>query len=417
MATTSSRQSQLVAEINTADQPTNRASARQRQQRRVRLVTAGAFVVMLAAWFYGYAQSGADLLSHVPNVLPGAKRVELQGKLYIGYAANGSPDQVVGYAGSSESIGYAGPIELLVGVDLNGTIVGVEVVKHRETPSFFRQLKEQTFFEQLLGLGYRDAIRIGTDLDGVGGATISAEAVAAAVRDQARSLAAGPIGAELPPSSEPIKFGAPEVLLIGLYVAGYFGHRSRNRGAKVWIRRISLIAGAVGLGFIFNKPLTLANVISLISGYWPDWHSNLYWFLLLGGILFVTSAQGKNPYCTWFCPFGAIQEALGRIGGAKLYRPRALHTRLQWLQRGLAFGAMTLGLALRQPGAVSYEPFGTLFDFTGSTPQWILLALVALASLLITRPFCNYLCPLMPIVDYIGELRRWATNILNKVRR
>lgn len=407
----------VVAEINAPRPDSPRVAARQREQRRTRIVTAVAFLVLVAAWFYGYLQSSSNLLPRVPNVLPGATRVEHQGGIYVGYSGNPEPNEVVGYAGTSKSIGYAGPIELLVGVDPAGTIVGVEVVKHRETPSFFRLLKEEQFFEQLLGLSYIDPLRIGQDLDGVGGATISAEAVAAAVREQARALASGPIGADLPRSNEPIRFGMPEVLLIGLYVAGYFGHRSRSRNAKVWIRRITLIAGAIGLGFLFNKPLTIANFISLISGYWPDWHTNLYWFLLLGGILFVTSAQGKNPYCTWFCPFGAIQEGLGRIGGAKLYRPCAWHTRLQWLQRGLAFGAVAVGLALRQPGAVSYEPFGTIFDFTGSTPQWILLALVVLASLPIARPFCNYLCPISPIVDYIGEVRRWAKNLADKVRR
>lgn len=417
MATTSSKSGQLVAEINIQPPVNDRAAARQRQLRRVRIVTAAAFLVLVGAWFYGYSQSSSDLLPLIPNVLPGATRVELQGGVYAGYTGSPEPNMLVGYAGTSESIGYAGPIELLVGVDPAGSIIGLEVIEHRETPSFFQLLGEQQFFQQMLGLDYSTPMRIGQDLDGVGGATISAEAVAAAVREQARSLASGSIGATLPPANEPVKFGAPEVLLIGLFAAGYFGHRSRNRNAKLWIRRISLFAGAIGLGFVFNKPLTIANFISLISGYWPDWHSNLYWFLLLGGILFVTSAQGKNPYCSWFCPFGAIQEGLARIGGAKLYRPREWHSRLQWLQRGLAFGAITLGLAFRQPGAVSYEPFGTLFDFTGSTPQWILLALIVLASLVVARPFCNYLCPLSPIVDYIGEVRRWVSNIVERVRR
>jgi polyferredoxin len=65
-------------------------------------------------------------------------------------------------------------------------------------------------------------------------------------------------------------------------------------------------------------------------------------------------------------------------------------------------------LAFRQPAAASYEPFGTLFDLTGSWPQWVLLVLVLLASLVIHRPFCNYLCPLDPVVGYIGEIRRWV---------
>jgi polyferredoxin len=176
-----------------------------------------------------------------------------------------------------------------------------------------------------------------------------------------------------------------------------------------------LATGVIILGFIYNKPLTVANFVSLLSGYWPDWHTNLYWFLLLGGLLFVTTAQGKNPYCSWFCPFGAVQEGLAKISGAKLYRPRSLHYPLKWAQRGLAYAAILLGLALRQPGGVSYEPFGTLFDFTGTGPQWVLLVLVLLTSFLIYRPFCTFLCPMDPIVDYIGESRRIVQSGWRKV--
>ncbi len=204
---------------------------------------------------------------------------------------------------------------------------------------------------------------------------------------------------------------------MGLFVSGYVGHRARNGKTKKWIRRGTLVTGAIVLGFMYNKPLTIANVVSLLAGYWPTWYNHLYWFLLLGGILFVTSAQGKNPYCSWFCPFAAVQEGLGQLGGAKLVRPRRLRHILTWVHRGLAFAAVALGLAFRQPGVVSYEPFGTLFDFTGTWPQWILLALVLVGSLVMYRPFCTYLCPLRPVVDYIGEIRRWGQRLWRKASR
>ncbi len=204
----------------------------------------------------------------------------------------------------------------------------------------------------------------------------------------------------------------PEVVLIALFVVSFFLHRlKRKPQIKKYGRWAILLTGLVVLGFVLNKPFTLANVITLLSGYWPDWHNNLYWFLLLGGILTVTLIQGKNPYCSWFCPFGAAQELLGSLTGAKLYQPRAIYNKLRWLQRTLSFAAIVLGLALRQPGAASYEPFGTLFDLKGSGPQWLLLALILFGSLIVYRPFCNYLCPLDPVVDYIGEVRRLGKSL------
>jgi polyferredoxin len=198
----------------------------------------------------------------------------------------------------------------------------------------------------------------------------------------------------------------PEAVLILLYAAGYFGHRLRQRAWKQRVRWLTLLTGLVVLGFLYTMPLTISQVVSLLSGYWPDWHTNLYWYLLIGGILFVTTVDAKNPYCSWFCPFGAFQECLAALSGAKHYRPRRFSAFLTWLQRGLALTAIVLGLALRRPGVAGYEPFQTLFDFRGTAVQWVFLVILILASLIVYRPFCTYLCPLDPVVDFIGEGRR-----------
>jgi polyferredoxin len=161
------------------------------------------------------------------------------------------------------------------------------------------------------------------------------------------------------------------------------------------------------LGFIYTAPLTIAQIIALLSGYWPDWHNNLYWYLLIGGIIFVTTVDAKNPYCSWFCPFGAFQECLAQITNAKPYRSRRWGGLFTWLQRGLAFSAVLIGLALRRPGVAGYEPFATLFDFRGNLVEVVFLLVVIMASLMMYRPFCNYLCPLDPVYDFIAESRRW----------
>jgi polyferredoxin len=59
----------------------------------------------------------------------------------------------------------------------------------------------------------------------------------------------------------------------------------------------------------------------------------------------------------------------------------------------------------------TYEPFETIFDLSGTTVQWILLIIVVLASFIIYRPFCSYLCPLDPVVDFIAEMRRWVQEV------
>jgi polyferredoxin len=227
-------------------------------------------------------------------------------------------------------------------------------------------------------------------------------------RNAIRLIAQEGLNSPLPPEKRPIQFGFPEITLIGLYAAGYFGHKHRS---SVWKRRIrwgTMITGMIVLGFIYTAPLTIAQVIALLSGYWPDWHNNLYWYLLIGGILFVTTVDSKNPYCSWFCPFGAFQECVAQLTNAKNYRPRRLANFFTWLQRGLTFVAVLLGLALRKPGVAGYEPFATLFDFRGNLVEVVFLLVVIMASLMMYRPFCNYLCPIDPIYDFIAESRRWV---------
>ncbi|MBK8027220.1 MAG: FMN-binding protein [Chloroflexi bacterium] len=390
---------------------------RARQRRQQHIVTVAALVVLVTAWLVGYVgkASGLSLDGYIERVIPDAERIEEgSGGLFTGYATNEAGESaVIGYAMVGTAGGYGGPVAMLVGTDPAGVVVAVEVIEHAETPNFFRQLERADYYEQFIGADYQGEYAIGSDVDGVSGATLSADAVAQGIRQAVRGIASASIeGAVLPPDNRPIQFGMPEVTLLALFVVSFFLHQLHSHHTfKKYGRWAVMIVGIVVLGFVLNKPLTLANIISLLSGYWPDWRNNLYWFLLLGGILVVTIIQGKNPYCSWFCPFGATQELLASLTGAKAYQPRALYGKLQWLQRSLSFSAIVLGLALRQPGAASYEPFGTLFNLEGSWPQWVLLALIIFGSLVIYRPFCNYLCPLDPVVGYIGEVRRWAKTL------
>lgn len=365
-------------------------------------------LLALGAWIYGYFNNGTDVLSKVPDVLPNAAKVEVRSNLFVGYDQQGN---LTGYAATGQAQGYAGPMEMLVGINPAGEITGTEIITERDTPGFFRLILGQNLPGEFVGLQYNAPLSIGQDVEGVSGATLSSEGVAASIRAAVRNIAKNGLNSPLPATKTPIQFGIPEIALICLYAAGYFGHKARSGKVKRGVRWGTLIIGMVVIGFIYTVPLTISMIISLLSGYWPDWHTNLYWYLLIGGILFVTTVDSKNPYCSWFCPFGAVQECLAKLTGAKLYRPHGWSIFFTWLQRGLAFAAVLIGLALRSPGVSSYEPFATLFDLRGTAPEWIFLAIILIASLIMYRPFCNYLCPLDPVYDFIAEGRRWVREV------
>ncbi len=90
---------------------------------------------------------------------------------------------VIGMAHIAVGAGYGGDMDVLVGLDDAGDIVGVNVIEHSETPDLGDRVLEDDFKERFVGLGYNDPIEIGEDVEGLTGATVSAEAMAEAVRE------------------------------------------------------------------------------------------------------------------------------------------------------------------------------------------------------------------------------------------
>jgi Na+-translocating ferredoxin:NAD+ oxidoreductase RnfG subunit/NAD-dependent dihydropyrimidine dehydrogenase PreA subunit len=91
-----------------------------------------------------------------------------------------------------EELGYNGPIEVLVGMDLTGTLTGVVVTHYNESLQQTRGdfLFRRGFQEQFTGKSIRDAFRVRRDVDGISGATITVDAMAMGIRNAARRVAA-----------------------------------------------------------------------------------------------------------------------------------------------------------------------------------------------------------------------------------
>jgi Na+-translocating ferredoxin:NAD+ oxidoreductase subunit G len=92
--------------------------------------------------------------------------------------------------------GYSGPIELLVGIDPDGRLLGVRVTRHKETPGLgdFIELRRSGWIQQFAGRSLQSPTlerwqvrRDGGDFDQFTGATVTPRAVVTAV---ARTLQA-----------------------------------------------------------------------------------------------------------------------------------------------------------------------------------------------------------------------------------
>lgn len=84
--------------------------------------------------------------------------------------------------------GYHGPIHILVGLDLKGTIAGAIVDYHSEPYGYF-SVEPPKFAAQFKGKTIRDPFVVGRDVDAVSRATISISSATRAVRDGSRLAA------------------------------------------------------------------------------------------------------------------------------------------------------------------------------------------------------------------------------------
>lgn len=132
------------------------------------------------------AQTAADAMKSVcseAETFEGEKGLELE--LYRGLDSAGN---VVGYAVPSVYKGYGGDIEVMVGIDLEGQVTGVEILSHGETPGLGANCTKKEFtdmFKQSAPDGFtvvKDSTG-GEDgrIDALTGATITSNAVTQAV--------------------------------------------------------------------------------------------------------------------------------------------------------------------------------------------------------------------------------------------
>ena len=82
--------------------------------------------------------------------------------------------------------GYSGNITVMVGIRPDGTVTGIEILNHAETPGLGSKIEEPWFKEQFEGRSLQSADwrvkKDGGDFDQITGATISPRAVVGALR-------------------------------------------------------------------------------------------------------------------------------------------------------------------------------------------------------------------------------------------
>jgi len=103
-----------------------------------------------------------------------------------------SGGEVVGHVVEVTTNGFGGAINMVVGVDMEGKVTGVSVIKDTETANLGTKVtRTQSVLDRFIGLGGTITVNSGENrFDGVTGATVSSKAVAEGVNTALAAVAA-----------------------------------------------------------------------------------------------------------------------------------------------------------------------------------------------------------------------------------
>ena len=376
-------------------------------QRTEKVLWLLSILLVLAAWIAGANRAGQSLQAQILSIDPSITDLELLAEnIYRGKSPLGEV-----YIALESHSGYGGPVKSAVVVGADKRVRQVAVLESMETSSYLSNVIKSGILERFPGATLESPPQV----DAVTGATLTSEAIVLGLDRAIKRV--NQVLFDVQFTEEPQEISSIEIAkaiaTVGLFVLALWISSSWFPWSKKWGVRFSLLCGFLVLGVMYASQPSIATVVLLLSGTWSSGLASYATILcLLLGVCVVLVTR-KNLYCQMICPFGAVQEGLGIILHPK---PVTRSEGLRWLTRLTVLVVISLGLYYRKPGLVSFEPFSMVFSFIGSGLIYATAVLAILASLFIFRPWCNTLCPVKAVFDFIRFGRAWFLPLQRKER-
>ncbi len=332
------------------------------------------------------------------------------------------------YAVCDSAVGYQSRIEVMTIADSAGSMVKAVVTKHGETPIFFERLYTQKLFERFEDLSVQEPIYLGgasgysgdldsreTDnyIDAITGSTLSSHAVAESVNKSTAYIASQFFNTHWDNPYDRFQFTMKDLAMMMIYLialaAAYLKKLVRFR---LWL----LLASFAVMGFYVQRFIAVSNLFSLITLQIPRL-TDLGWYVLIIGALGFIVLLGKNMYCAWICPFGAVQEALNKVSGFKSWgiSPQTIK-KMKLVAPTLLWLAVMLGTFLGDYGTLDYQPFSALFLFKAVWVMWLMLPIFIFISLFISRFYCQFFCPVGFLLTLLNRWRNKGVRACQQIR-
>lgn len=277
--------------------------------------------------------------------------------------------------------GYAGSTPVIVYLDNDNIITGVQLLQNRESRNFIARISRTGFFDRWNG----QHIAEHSNVDLVSGATMSSRSIAQNVEAALGAIIESKQGEQKQDFGTYIGTFAILAIIILSFISYLFPKQMRP------IRVVLLLASIAVLG-IWQGAFVSVQLLY-------NWAINGASWGVFGVVVLVCLAilvplfRNKSFYCQYVCPFGAAQELIGKLTPKKQkISSRALQI-FRWVRQLGLLGIVALLLFTPEFEPSNVEPF-TIFMINSATLSVIIIAGVSLVgSLFVLRPWCRLLCP------------------------
>ncbi len=293
--------------------------------------------------------------------------------------------------------GYAGKVPLEITIKA-GKVVAAKALDNAETPDFFNMASGLLTLWNGKTIDEAEKMKV----DAVSGATFSSKAIIGNMQrglqyaKKQQSLMAGedgdgsPQGKEFFSSLKSFDVSAKSITgLIVVLLAAILPLFVKNRKYHLF----QLVLNVVVLGFWCGAFLSYTSLIGYMA------HGINIFAVIIPFIMLITAFiyplfGKKTYYCTHVCPFGSLQQMAGMCLKYKVKPGQKTVKRLDLFRQVLWALLMFCIWGGVWSNWTDYEPFSA---FIFQSASWVVIALAAafvLLSLVVTRPYCRFVCPM-----------------------
>lgn len=290
--------------------------------------------------------------------------------------------------------GFAGNTPLMIALDKKQKIIGTIILNNNESTSYLDRVSNKGLFDSWNGLSIQEALN--KQVDAISGATYTSEAIINSLKIRLSVLNNTDYL-----QNKNIWNIVKRVcsLFVILFAVFCFFYPKKTKPYRLYLLGLSVIV----LGFWQGILLSMSTIhATMVNGSSFFTHCIFLIIIILSILLpFVTS---KRFYCTYLCPFGALQELTGKLTKKKLNIPTSIYKTLIFMRKIILLCIIFLLIIGVTFDLSLIEPF-PVFNFQSASIFTLIFAgLFLVLSAFITKPWCRFFCPTGQLLDTFKDI-------------